>query len=504
MKPAWSLRTRLILTYWLIILFGLGALVVRLGFQIRQGIIEEAEHELEIEGFLIANTLSPLLVDLPNSISSDDELTTWLRRYTTQSGERLTLIDRQRKVITSTETDLVPPHLEHEHPEILSALSGNEQHDIRWDEWSQSMRLFTAVPLRHETEIVGALQLSIPFAQVEEKIVAAWMMIISTALMAAALSLPVSFWLSETILRPVRRLQVAAYRIAGGELNTRLEVRGNDELAYLGRAFNEMANQLEKLFQEQKRFVADASHELRTPIAGIKLHAEALLQGGIEDKEVAMRFLQEIDKESERLARLSNQLLNLARIDEANQTLQARLLDFNALSREVVSRFRLQAERAACLLELHQPAEPLPLCGDAEMLDRALSNLIDNALKYTLPGGKVMVRVSQTQDDGIPNPPPLVKVEVIDTGRGIPTEDLPHVFKRFYRVDKSRTRSKGGSGLGLSIAKAVIDAHGGEIGVESSVGRGSCFWFTLPLSEQPCQAPQDPPFTPSVSTFPPA
>lgn len=505
-----GLRARLVLTYLLLVVLGVGTLVLRLGGQLQYNLEEEAEHELEVEAFLIASALRESANDLVKGKLASQDLTPILIGYVANAEGRVTVIGRDYQVIASSEPDIVPLHREHEHPEITSALAGLEQHDIRWDEWTNARRLFVAVPLRHDEDLVGAVQVSIPYAYVEAKIQAAWLNVASSGLAVALLAVPLSLWLAGTILGPVRQLKAAAVRVAQGQFQPRLTVNGHDELAELSQAFNEMAEQIEILLERQRQFIADASHELRTPITGIKLRSEALLAGGRDDPEIAERFLREVDAEADRLTRLSNELLDLARLNGRRSAALHTPLDLAALVRQVIQRFEVRAVQAGIHLETALP-ETIPMVlGHADQLDQALSNLLDNALKYTPTGGKVIVQVTTADLEhgrtgetrrsadkektkaravSLSSPLPVASssptayllIQVTDTGQGIPPEDLPYIFERFYRVDKARSRRQGGAGLGLSIVKAIVEAHGGQVGAESTLGQGTRVWFTLPV-----------------------
>lgn len=513
MMRRWRLWTRLVITYWLLVALGLGALVLRLGWQLQHNLVEQAEHELEVQGFLIASALREPVEGLLEGKLSTEVLAPILTNYIMEVGGRVTVVGRDLQVLASSEPEIVPPHREHNHPDIVLALQGKEQHDIRLDEWTGARRLFVGVPLYHDDDLIGMVQVSIPYSRVEAQIRLTWLNVAGTGLLIALMAIPASLWLARTILSPVRQLQEGAMRIARGEFRPRIPMVGSDELAELSRAFNQMAEQIEALLERQRRFIADASHELRTPIAGIRLRAEALLDGGRDDPEVADRFLREIDAEADRLGRLANTLLDLARLDDEVQAAPAAPVDLGALAREVVSRFQPYARQAGVHLALDVPDTPLMVYGQRDRLDQALSNLLDNALKHTPTGGQVTVQamtvdrrwpsadatavsersvvtsalsrpvqpvLADRPGDGAASP--AVVVQVADTGPGIPAEDLPHIFERFYRVDKARSRTHGGAGLGLAIVKAIVEAHGGQVSAESRLGHGTLVWFAIPTS----------------------
>lgn len=226
---------------------------------------------------------------------------------------------------------------------------------------------------------------------------------------------------------------------------------------------------MEKVRQD---FISNISHELKTPLASIKAMVEVLLEGGIEDSKLRKEFLENINQEVDRLSRLVSDLLLLSRLESDRGFLNPVPTDFTALITRTVSRFQPRAMKEGLTLTLDINGEIPELKIDVNYIDQVISNLLDNAIKYTPSGGKIEVKV---EDIG-----KMVKVSVKDTGIGIAKEDLPRIFERFYRGDKSRSPSLGGIGLGLSIVKHIVEAHGGNVGVDSEIGKGSTFYFTLP------------------------
>lgn len=228
----------------------------------------------------------------------------------------------------------------------------------------------------------------------------------------------------------------------------------------------------ERLERMRREFVANVSHELRTPLTTIKSYVETLLDGAAEDPEVAERFLGVVNRETERMTRLVSDLLTLSHLDSGSLRMERQPLAPAELVAEVCEKFRERCERKEIALRCtFDPGAPLVLA-DRDRMEQVLSNLLNNAVDFTPPGGTIDVKVEA--GDG------RVTVRVIDTGTGIPPEDLPRIFERFYRVDKARSREFGGTGLGLSIAKEIVESHEGRIGIESSLGRGTEVWFWLP------------------------
>ncbi|WP_035106612.1 two-component system histidine kinase PnpS [Desulfovirgula thermocuniculi] len=230
-----------------------------------------------------------------------------------------------------------------------------------------------------------------------------------------------------------------------------------------------------KLEQMRTEFVANVSHELRTPLTSLKGFLETLLEGAADDPDTCRRFLKIMQEETERLTRLIDDLLHLSKIEERRVVHRWQPVDIHAVIHRVVSLFHPQAAEKGVALEAVVPADLPGVYGDPDLLAQVLINLVDNAVKYTPAGGRVTVRAREEKGG--------LRVEVEDTGIGIPPESLPRVFERFYRVDKARSRELGGVGIGLAIVKHIVRAHGGKIGVESTPGRGSLFYFTLPADE---------------------
>ena len=229
--------------------------------------------------------------------------------------------------------------------------------------------------------------------------------------------------------------------------------------------------ELRRLELVRRDFVANVSHELRTPLTSVKAMAETLLDGAIHDPQVAPRFLQTIIRESDRLVRLSADLLDLSRVEALG--IEKKPIDLTALVAEVASRLASQAEKADITFTNSLRA-PLIVPADRDEMAQVLVNLLDNAIAYTPRGGHVTLSAFETPD--------AATVLVADTGIGILSHDIPRLFERFYRADKARSRASGGTGLGLSIVKHIVENHGGSVGVESEYNKGSVFSFTLPKS----------------------
>jgi two-component system sensor histidine kinase BaeS len=274
--------------------------------------------------------------------------------------------------------------------------------------------------------------------------------------------------LGGRLARPMRDIGAAARQIAEGGYQARLPRSGPEELLSLTDSFNQMAAALEEQERMRREFIANAAHELRTPLTNLQGYLEALRDGVVEpDRDTFVSLWDEAD----RLVRLSRSLDQLAAGDAGIADHNPVELDLGDAVRAALDLVRPAAQSASIELATDVP-RPVPVRADADRLSQVLSNLLTNAIRYTPAGGRVMVRAERRPDD--------VLVSVVNTGSGIPAADLPHVFERFYRVEKSRDRARGGAGIGLSIVQQLVEAGGGHVGAESAEG-STRFWFTLPV-----------------------
>jgi signal transduction histidine kinase len=289
--------------------------------------------------------------------------------------------------------------------------------------------------------------------------------------LAIGLALLLGLLISWRLTAPLRQLTHAAGAIAAGDLSQRVPAKGGDELGELGQAFNEMAASLEDGEALRRNMMADVAHELRTPLTVIQGNLQAILDGvyPLDEAQVASLF-----DETRLLTRLVDDLRELALAEAGQLRLEHEMIDMASLAQGAVGNFSPGAEAAGLKLESAISGESLEVTGDADRLGQVLRNLISNALRHTPAGGRVTVTVRRSGE--------RVLLEVADTGTGISPEDLPHVFDRFYRGDKSRSRRGGGAGLGLAIARQLVIAHGGEIDAESTLGAGTTFRVSLPAS----------------------
>ncbi|MCG8346373.1 MAG: ATP-binding protein [Chloroflexales bacterium] len=317
--------------------------------------------------------------------------------------------------------------------------------------------------------------------------------LLQAGLLAGGLGVGLGLLIARGLTAPLQRLAGAAQQIAQGDLQQRVASSGTAEIANVARSFNAMAASLQRAEQVRRTMVADIAHELRTPLSVIQGNLQALLDDvyPLEKSEIAV-----IHNETLLLNRIVSDLRDLAQAEAGQLQFTLQALAVDALVGQVRDVFGDQAAAKGIDLELHVPDGLPPIYADYDRVQQVLHNILANALRYTPTGGRITLQVRETRHAersmAVQQPadtsnlahqsPTLIFFEITDTGPGIAPEDLPYVFERFWRADRSRSREQGGSGLGLAIARQLVLAQGGNMGVISEPGQGSWFWFTLPAA----------------------
>lgn len=298
--------------------------------------------------------------------------------------------------------------------------------------------------------------------------------IVQAGLIALALSLILAFALSRWVADPLQKVVAAARNYPAQDAQP-VEPRGPREVQDLTRAFNSMVARVHASQRSQRDFVANVSHELKTPLTSIQGFAQALLDDTADTPEARKQAAQVIYDEATRMHRMALDLLDLARLESGTADLEMSDVDMRSLLQNVVEKFAPQADKAGVTLRVDVPNGLPAIVGDGDRLGQAFSNLVDNALKFTPSNGRVLLSAQEAGAE--------IEVSVADTGSGVPNEALPRLFDRFYQADPSRAGGgHHGAGLGLAIAKEIVEAHGGKIGVRSQVGIGTTFTIHLPLA----------------------
>ncbi len=358
-------------------------------------------------------------------------------------------------------------------PEVEDALSGETAFFYEYTDGCFNSRL--AVPVRAQGLTIGAVYLSESDAEQGSLLSQIQRTLINISLVVVIPALALIALLIRALTRRVTQLVQAIHIVRDGAYDYRMEIRGEDELSELGREFNNLTSRLQSTEELRRRFVSDASHELKTPLASIRLLTDSIVQSEDMDMETIREFVSDIGEEAERLGRTTEKLLSLTRMDGA--VVPAReVVDLKAVAEKTLHLLAPLA-RAQSVQLRWELAEGCRILASRDDIYQVIFNLAENGIKYNVPDGSVSLRLFARDGQAV--------LEAADTGIGIPPEDLPHIFSRFYRVDKARSRKSGGSGLGLSIVHDAVALYGGTVTVEPNRPQGSRFIVRFPLWEDP-------------------
>lgn len=386
------------------------------------------------------------------------------RDFGEQMGLRVLILDREGRVtIDSFEEDWLEGQVL-KHNEVLAALGGNSSTGVYENATGEKV-LHVAVPVLREKELIGAVMLVVGLDDIYQTLNEIKGQMLLVSLVSGIIAVLISLLLAELLTRPVKELTAAVKQMGQGQLEQRVKIRGRgqDELAQLAGAFNAMSSSLAKLDESRRRFLADASHEFKSPLSSIKALAQSLLETNEQDPKVYQEFLRDIDSEVDRLSRLVTNMLQLTRLEEGEPFLTKEELDLQSVIRRVMAMLQGAAEhRGVKLKMICPPGSSWEI--NRDLLTSILYNLLDNALRHTLATGGVTVSAAIDSTGLI--------LRVADTGEGVPAEELPRIFDRFYRVDKARARETGGTGLGLAIVKEAVSRMGGTVSAKLNADKG--------------------------------
>lgn len=589
----WGIRSRLIVTYLLLILVTMSILGSYLLWFFYQHNLEILTNSLLTHGRVTEHFLEDYMKG-PNEKASIDSR---IKELATKNDLRMTVLDNNGTVIAdSWETPtLMENHLDR--PEIALARTEGMGKSIRYSTTINQNMLYVAIPVWEGTEVSGILRVASTLAAVDAGFASIKNTLLAAIFLASILAIMLGILLAKKYTTPLEEITEAARAIGNGNLECRLHIKTGDELELLAHTLNNLASNLDDkisesiaknqkltlilehmdnavilldrygkvttankkarelfdikdsmlnqhnihilgnsqldrfiqqtiqngennliqlktnihgskrvfqvflapinptekdtagvlsvfhdittlqdLHERQADFVANASHELATPLTAIKGFTETLLDGALEDPALRVKFLNIIYTEATRMQRLINELLQLAKLSTQEYAQQIKLepTELAPLLYQVQQYLAPSAEEKDIQIKIDSPPAPIIIMANPDWLKQILINLLDNSIKYTLPTGKVTLKCYQENKEAV--------LVIEDSGIGIPTADLPLIFDRFYRVDKARTRSAGGTGLGLTIVKFIVELHGGEIQVQSVVKKGTTFTIKLPLS----------------------
>jgi signal transduction histidine kinase len=453
-----SLRSRLWLSYVLVITIALSIVAtVLLVYLIRNPVLSR-----QVQQQLTA--VKNIILEAPQKFISNADL---LEEIAQANNVRVIVFDRSRAVTLDTSPE--KPQIPFPRRNILNRLSQTAL-DVNGDAW-----IFTFSRLQNgDVLVVTAPRPRAPVLSIFAD--EFFGPILQAGAMALLLSLLLALALSRWVADPLQQVVVAARNYPADKMQP-VSPRGPREVQDLTRAFNSMVQRVHASQKSQRDFVANVSHELKTPLTSIQGFAQAILDDTASTPEARKQAAQIIYDESGRMHRMALDLLDLARLEAGTADLDMSHVDLGALLHGIVDRFTPQAQNADVTLKLDVPNDLPPVTGDGDRLAQVFTNLVDNALKFTPENGEITLSARKAEGE--------VEASVADTGIGVESEALPRLFDRFYQADPSRAGGeKRGAGLGLAIVKEIVEAHGGKIGVRSQVGHGTTFTIRLPLARK--------------------
>lgn len=410
----------------------------------------------------------------PDNTAVDEGFAAFLQTLKLESQARVILLNKDSVALFDSEQNQNILGKAQVKQTVMTALSGKEGYQEYQNEEEHVMILDAAAPITVGGQVIGAVNIVYSSNKISDFLSAVTNDVLLMMVVICFLVGLIIFVIANFMTRRVVEFTQKIADMSDGILDEKLEVKGHDEIAQLGEAFNVMREKLSDLEEKRSLFVSNASHELKTPLSSIKLMADSIIQTPDISMEQVREFLTDITNEVDRLNRIVNRLLYITRMDSMPEAKKFELTNLRNLVLDIVRNLRPLAERDNIALNVDAPQDVYMMM-DADRMWQAVYNLCDNAIKYTREYGQVDVILEKENTAAI--------VTVRDNGVGFTPEEQERIFDRFYRVDKARARDTGGTGLGLSIVQSVVELHGGEIQVKSEPNLGSEFKIILPLAE---------------------
>ncbi len=459
-----SLRSRLLLAYAGLILVGFTILVLLAGSQISSGTVQDFGSGLANQAQLVARALKEPVEHLLEGESNQSAVQEVLLTYASQTNVEVVLVDGNGRFLASSTGSGSDTAV----PEVATALGGKIGTNIR------GTVVYAAAPILEDGRVIAAVQLAAPLSAAQSLIWQRWLVLAGAVLAVTAVAGIAAFWLATTLTRPLGQLRLASLQIAQGDFSQHVSEDRLDEFGEVARAFNQMSAQVEAMIEEQRAFASNASHELRTPLTAIRLRSEALRNDTVDEK-LAHQYIIEIDDEAQRLGNLVQGLMLLSHLDARRLQAGQERIDCIRLARQLMAEVQEEAESHHITLTL-DALEPVPFIIAGQIhVSIVFRNLLSNALKYSPDGGQIVWQIKPENN--------AILHSIRDSGQGIASEDLPRLFERFYRADKSRSRAVPGVGLGLSLVKLIVEFYGGTVWLESAgVQQGTAAYVRWPVN----------------------
>lgn len=435
--------------------------------QMQQDGLVEIENSLKSQANIIRESILPAL-----KFEQVDNLQQRVIQITQGIDTRITIIANDGRVLADSQQDPFTMDNHHERPELQQAYETGLGVVTRFsDTLSKSMR-YMAMPIDDVHYEYGFIRVAMPLSHIDQRLDRMRNVVIVAASLTGIIALLLGFWIARSFAAPLSRMTDMAQLLSEGDYKHRLEFERQDEMGELAETLNIFAETAAQREAIRRDFIANASHELKTPVTAIQGITETLLEDVNMDESTRQHFLQKMNSQSIRLSQLISDLLTLSRL-ESSDTDSFENINLNKIIEDSCNELQPFAKEKRLSMKIQHPKNIVAIYGDEKSLSQMLVNLVDNAIKYTPEGGGVTVLLTTVHGQAI--------IEVKDNGIGIDPAEQQRIFERFYRVDKARSKTLGGTGLGLSIVKHIVIRHHGHIVLESSLGKGSLFRVTLPL-----------------------
>ncbi len=471
-----SIRSKILLAFFVIVGISFAVAATNLTGLVRDYLFEQKTREDSLLTEKAAAAAAPFF-----AANSVEDLSRVVRENAEAMDGRLMVLDQDGKVQYDTLHEMNGRRLQLE--EVLRVLGGSAEQAygmhspgepdadrMGGDDYSGQLA-YSVHAMDGSDGPIGALLFVSRIQGLMDSLGTVQWKLISIFVLIALAALVLALILSQVVSKPITNLSRTMRKMGKGDLSVRVPVKGSGELRELAENYNTMAAQLERLDKTRNQFVSNASHELKTPLATMKIMLETVMYQPDMPEELRREFMQDMNHEIDRLTGIVTDLLTLTKMDSEKGEIKRESVDMSGLTTEVIHLLTPAAEKRGQRLECH--IEPgMQMFGDRARLNQILYNLTDNAIKYSPDGGQISVSLRKEGEELV--------WRVRDNGVGIPPEDQEHIFERFYRVDKARSRETGGTGLGLSIVKQLVTMHGGEITVSSEPNRGSEFRVSFP------------------------
>lgn len=463
-----TIFTKLVSGYILIVIISLVVIGVSLSLMFNNYLFEQKERELIIKGQDIAQMVKPFLVEKKDP----HDFVNLANRLDLNLGTEVWVVDKKGAVIAAAANHEYCEGNYLEASELKKMQSGSISVSKGQSQYFQEPVIRVIIPITQEERVIGAIILYSPIQGINKALASLSQMVLTAGIISLAIAFLIGIILSRRLSKPILSITEATISIAKGQKNVSVPTDTRiKEINQLGKTFNDMSSKVEANDERMRQFVADVSHELRSPLTSIKGFVEALIDNKGKTPEAQQRFLTIISDETDRLSKLVNDLLILSKSEEV-VPLKLEVIELKGFIEDVLIGFQTRIEENSIKIKIISKGNLIFLNIYVNSLKQIIVNLVDNALKYSLLGGDISIALQESED--------MISISIKDSGPGIPACDLPYIWDRFYRVDKARSRETGGTGLGLAIVKQLTEKSGGEVEVESILGKGSIFSVRFP------------------------